>query len=103
MSKPPSPHDIFTLPEIAEDIGASYRVLHYWAERGMFTPSVWAAEGKGNASLYSGADARLIEGLVELRDAGLGMGALQRVAEAWRKDIPAICPCCGGGPLRRPE
>lgn len=67
---------VLTLPQIADRLGAPYRTLHSWVERGLISPSVHRAAGTGRTNLYSEADARRIAWLHRLWSLGLGFDAL---------------------------
>lgn len=87
--------DALTLPQIAREVGAEYRTLMNWRDRGMISPSVHAGEGSGNPCLYSPEDREKIRLMVGLRERGLEMGALEKVADALSRGPVTECPVCG--------
>ncbi len=77
--------DTFTLPELARISKAEYRTLHTWLRRGLLAPSRQGATGSGSVNLFSTADALEACMLADLRRAGLGLSALERLAQALRE------------------
>jgi DNA-binding transcriptional MerR regulator len=69
--------DPLTLPQIARRVGASYRTLQTWVERGLVVPGARASVGTGNPNLFTEADAARFAALHRLSSCGLGPTALQ--------------------------
>ncbi len=70
--------------EVCDRIGVSYRVVDYWARKGVLCPSVTSAAGSGSQRLYSREDVRVAAVLVVLTRLGLGTVALGVAATALR-------------------
>jgi len=62
--------------------GISQRCLDYWDERGIVSPSIRLADGKGSERRYSFEDLVRLRVVKHLREMGL---SLQRIREAVRK------------------
>lgn len=68
------------IPRLAERVGVSPRVLRYWEEQGIISPST--EHGRLRYSPRDEAIARLVKRLLELNDCGVdGVKMLKRVAE----------------------
>ncbi|HEY7925875.1 MAG: helix-turn-helix domain-containing protein [Candidatus Dormibacteria bacterium] len=68
------------IPRLAERVGVSPRVLRYWEEQGIISPSI--EHGRLRYSPRDEAIARLIKRLLELTDCGVdGVRMLKRGAE----------------------
>ena len=73
-------HDLIAIPRLAERVGVSPRVLRYWEEQGIISPST--EHGRLRYSPRDEAIARLIKRLLELTDCGVdGIKMLKRLAE----------------------
>lgn len=86
--------DTWTLPQIAEAVGAEYRTLKTWEALGVIVPSLRKGSGAGTPDLYSAADVHAIATLARLRRDGLTLDALKLLAADVRKGS-ATCPICG--------
>jgi DNA-binding transcriptional MerR regulator len=71
---------LFTLPKLAEQAGLEYRTAHLWMKAGIFEPSVRTADGSGCSALFSHEDVKRAVLLTRLRDAGLSLEGVKRVA-----------------------
>lgn len=71
---------LFTLPKLAAEAGLEYRTAHLWMKAGIFEPSIRAADGSGCAAIFSPEDVKRAVLLVRLRDEGLSLEGLKRVA-----------------------
>ncbi len=76
---------LFTLPQLAEMSSVDYRTLHNWQKRGMLRPSHREASGSGTASLFDEADALQVLILADLRQGGVEVRVLERVASKIRE------------------
>ena len=72
--------DLMAIPRLAERVGVSPRVLRYWEEQGIISPST--EHGRLRYSPRDEAIARLVKRLLELTDCGVdGIKMLKRLAE----------------------
>lgn len=72
--------DLIAIPRLAERVGVSPRVLRYWEEQGLISPST--EHGRLRYSPRDEAIARLVKRLLELTDCGVdGIKMLKRLAE----------------------
>lgn len=72
--------DLMAIPRLAERVGVSPRVLRYWEEQGLISPST--DHGRLRYSPRDEAIARLVKRLLELTDCGVdGVKTLKRLAE----------------------
>src|ERR1700676_5573757 len=72
--------DLMAIPRLAEHVGVSPRVLRYWEEQGIISPS--NEHGRLRYSPRDEAIARLVKRLLELTDCGVdGIKMLKRLAE----------------------
>ena len=72
--------DLMAIPRLAERVGVSPRVLRYWEEQGIISPST--EHGRRRYSPRDEAIARLVKRLLELTDCGVdGIKTLKRLAE----------------------
>ncbi|MDQ1552636.1 MAG: MerR family regulatory protein [Actinomycetota bacterium] len=72
--------DLMAIPRLAENVGVSPRVLRYWEEQGLISPST--EHGRLRYSPRDEAIARLVKRLLELTDCGVdGIKMLKRLAE----------------------
>lgn len=72
--------DLMAIPRLAERVGVSPRVLRYWEELGIISPST--EHGRRRYSPRDEAIARLVKRLLELTDWGIdGIRTLKRLAE----------------------
>lgn len=76
MSEP-----LYTMPEVAREVGLEYRTLHTWLQRGLLTPTRMT-NGTGYPTLFSAQDVRRVAMLASLRRAGCGMEILEIAAKA---------------------
>ena len=70
----------------------SQRCLDYWAERGIVTPSVRLAAGKGSERRYSFDDLVKLALVKRLRAAGLSLQKIRKGLEVMRKRWPKKDP-----------
>jgi DNA-binding transcriptional MerR regulator len=72
--------DLIAIPRLAERVGVSARVLRYWEEQGIISPST--EHGRLRYSPRDEAIARLVKRLLELTDCGVdGIKMLKGIAE----------------------
>ena len=75
-------------------VGVSQRCLDYWAERGIVTPSVREATGKGSERRYGFDDLVKLALVKRLREAGLSLQkirkGLQVMLQRWPKKDPLL-------------
>lgn len=68
------------IPRLADRVGVSPRVLRYWEEQGIISPST--EHGRRRYSPRDEAIARLVKRLLELTDCGVdGIKTLKRLSE----------------------
>jgi DNA-binding transcriptional MerR regulator len=73
-------NDLVAIPRLAERVGLTPRVLRYWEEQGIISPSI--EHGRLRYSPRDEAIARLVKRLLELSDHGIdGIRMLRREAE----------------------
>lgn len=65
--------------------GISQRQLDYWDERGLVTPSIRKADGKGSERWYSFRDLLKLSVVKRLRDAGLSLGKIDSAIKILRR------------------
>jgi DNA-binding transcriptional MerR regulator len=68
-------------------VGISQRCLDYWDERGIVTPSVESASGKGSERRYSYDDLLKLAVVKRLRQAGLSLQRIRKGIVKLRKNI----------------
>ena len=73
-------------------IGLSQRRLDYWADRGIVTPSIQRATGKGSERKYSFDDLVKLAVVKKLREAGLSLQKIRKGLEVMRKRWPKTDP-----------
>ena len=73
-------------------VGVSQRCLDYWAERGIVTPSIQQATGKGSERRYAFDDLVKLALVKRLREAGLSLQKIRKGLEAMRKRWPKKDP-----------
>jgi DNA-binding transcriptional MerR regulator len=72
--------DLMAIPRLADRVGVSPRVLRYWEELGIISPSV--EHGRLRYAPRDEAIARLVKRLLEVTDCGIdGIRMLKRTAE----------------------
>lgn len=72
--------DLVAIPRLAEHVGVSPRVLRYWEEQGIISPSI--EHGRRRYSPRDEAIARLVRRLLEVTGCGVdGIKTLRRLAE----------------------
>jgi DNA-binding transcriptional MerR regulator len=72
--------DLMAIPRLAERVGVTPRVLRYWEELGLISPST--EHGRRRYSPRDEAIARLVRRLLDLSDCGVdGIRMLKRSAE----------------------
>jgi DNA-binding transcriptional MerR regulator len=75
-------------------VGVSQRCLDYWAERGIVTPSIRQATGKGSERRYGFDDLVKLALVKRLREAGLSLQrirkGLQVMRQRWPKKDPLL-------------
>jgi len=72
--------ELMAIPRLAERVGVSPRVLRYWEEQGIISPST--EHGRLRYSPRDEAIARLVKRLLELTDAGVdGIRMLKDLVE----------------------
>jgi len=75
-------------------VGVSQRCLDYWAERGIVTPSIQPADGKGSERRYAFDDLVKLALVKKLRVAGLSLQkirkGLERLRKRWPKNDPLL-------------
>lgn len=71
---------VFTLPKLAEEAGLEYRTAYQWMKAGVFTPSIQGVEGSGSQALFSREDVKRAVLLARLRDEGLSLEGVKKVA-----------------------
>lgn len=69
-----------TLPQLAERVGMEYRTAHLWVSQGLIV-ATYPSDGTGHPNLFSERDVERAQKLVRLREAGLSVDGLRRVAE----------------------
>lgn len=69
-------------PEIADEVGASFRQIDYWARIGLVVPSGGAADGSGTRRGWTDDDVALLRLVVRLRTAGLELSTVETVLDA---------------------
>ena len=72
---------LVTLPELAERVGMEYRTAHTWVRAGLLVPSVKPTSGTGHPNYFSDEDVERAAKLVRLRNAGVSLEGLMRLAE----------------------
>ena len=75
-----------------EIVGISQRCLDYWAERGIVTPSVQQATGKGSERRYGFDDLVKLALVKRLREAGLSLQKIRKGLDVMRKRWPKEDP-----------
>ncbi len=73
-------------------VGVSQRCLDYWADRGIVTPSVQRAAGKGSERRYAFDDLVKLALVKRLREAGLSLQKIRKGLEAMRRRWPKKDP-----------
>jgi DNA-binding transcriptional MerR regulator len=73
-------------------VGVSQRCLDYWAERGIVTPSIQPAAGKGSERRYAFDDLVKLALVKRLREAGLSLQKIRKGLEQLRKRWPKKDP-----------
>lgn len=68
---------VWTLPELAEEVGLEYRTAYSWMERGLLVPSTRPTGGTGHPSLFDHRDVKTAAYLTRLRELGLSMDGLE--------------------------
>jgi DNA-binding transcriptional MerR regulator len=81
-SRPDGDHELVAIPRLAERIGVTPRVLRYWEELGLISPS--REHGKLRYSPRDTAIARLIKVLVE---SGVSLDGLRMLRELAEREI----------------
>ena len=71
-------------PDIAAEVGASFRQIDYWARIGLVVPSGGTASGSGSRRGWSDDDVALLRLVVRLRNAGLELSTIETVV------LPAV-------------
>lgn len=66
-------------PDIAAEVGASFRQIDYWARIGLVVPSGGDASGPGSRRGWTDHDVAVLRLVKRLRDAGLELAATERV------------------------
>lgn len=74
----------FRVSEVVKLTGLTRRQLDHWDRTGFLRPSLAQAAGRGSARFYSFRDVVQLRVARELRDAGVPLQALRRVAEHLR-------------------
>ncbi len=75
-----------------EIVGISQRCLDYWAERGIVTPSVQEATGKGSERRYGFDDLVKLALVKRLREVGLSLQKIRKGLDVMRKRWPKEDP-----------
>lgn len=75
----------FTAAAARRIAGISQRQLDYWDERGLVTPSIRKADGKGSERWYSFRDLLKLSVVKRLRDAGLSLGKIDSAIKILRR------------------
>ena len=71
-------------PDIAAEVGASFRQIDYWARIGLVVPSGGIASGSGSRRGWTDDDVALLRLVVRLRNAGLELSTIETVV------LPAV-------------
>jgi DNA-binding transcriptional MerR regulator len=77
--------DHFTAAAARRIVGISQRCLDYWDERGVVSPAVKRATGKGSERRYSYEDLLKLSVVKRLRDAGLSLQRIRKGLSQLRK------------------
>jgi len=75
----------FTAAAARRIVGITQRRLDYWDERGLVSPSIRKAAGKGTDRTYSFKDLVKLSVVKRLRDAGLSLGKIDVAIKLLRK------------------
>ncbi len=75
----------FTAAAARRIVGVTQRRLDYWDERGLVTPSIRKADGKGSERWYSFKDLLKLSVVKRLRDAGLSIGKIASAIKILRR------------------
>lgn len=73
-------------------MGVSQRCLDYWADRGIVTPSVCQATGKGSERRYAFDDLVKLALVKRLREAGLSLQKIRKGLQVMRQRWPRKDP-----------
>jgi DNA-binding transcriptional MerR regulator len=79
------PDDLMAIPRLAERVGVSPRVLRYWEEQGVISPS--AEHGRLRYGPRDEAIARLVRRLMET--SGYGVDAVRMLKQLAEEDVQA--------------
>ncbi len=71
----------FSSPQVMKICRITKRQLQTWLESGLITPSVFQGEGRGEHHRYSFIDLVAIRTLVEIRQQGMSVQVIKRIAE----------------------
>ena len=66
-------------------VGITQRRLNYWDERGLVSPSIRKAQGKGTDRTYAFKDLVKLSVVRRLRDAGLSLGKIDSAIKILRR------------------
>ncbi len=77
--------DNYTASAARRIVGVSQRRLDYWDEKGLVSPSIRKAQGKGTDRLYSFKDLVKLSVVKRLRNAGISLERIQSVIRILRR------------------
>lgn len=69
----------FTAPQVCDWVGIEYSKLDYWVRKGIVTPEIAIAEGRGSRRQYSFRNLIALKVAVRLREEGLSSEKLKNV------------------------
>jgi len=75
----------FTAAVARRIVGITQRQLDYWDDRGLVTPSIRKADGKGSERWYSFRDLVKLSMVKRLRDAGISLGKIDSAIKILRR------------------
>lgn len=74
-------HEAYSTYSVVRFTGATYRMVDYWARTKLLVPSIAEAKGSGRSRAYSFMDMLAIRTVTTLKDGGMSLAALKRVAQ----------------------
>src|SRR5437763_1701144 len=77
----------FGSTEVSEITGVNGKTLHHWDMTGLVSPSAQRAHGKGTRKRYGFNDLLAIRLITGLRDAGVSLQSLRKVADYIRREL----------------
>ena len=82
----------FSAASARKIVGISQRCLDYWDDRGIVSPSITEATGKGSVRVYSFDDLLKLTLVKRLRAAGLSLQRIRKGLDVMRKRWPKTDP-----------